>query len=109
MRNTYLVCHDRRLAKVHKTMRGCGDRLQCSIFECQFTRTDLARCRHLLSEIIDHREDRVLFVYFTFVRKYSIVLISPSSSWTLGSQCSSVRARVMSGRRCRGSSVGRGL
>jgi hypothetical protein len=26
------------------------------------TRADLARCRHLLSEIINHREDQVLFV-----------------------------------------------
>ena len=66
MRQSYLVCYDicndKRLAKVYKTMRGFGDHLQYSIFECQFTQTDLARCRHLLSEIIDHREDQVLFV-----------------------------------------------
>jgi CRISPR-associated protein Cas2 len=43
-------------------MRGFGDHLQYSVFECQLTRTDLARCRHLLSEIINHREDQVLFV-----------------------------------------------
>jgi CRISPR-associated protein Cas2 len=66
VRSTYLVCydisHDRRLRKVHKTMRGFGDHLQYSVFECQLTRTDLARCRHLLSEIINNREDQVLFV-----------------------------------------------
>lgn len=66
MRNTYLVCYDisndLRLRRVHKTMRGFGDHLQYSVFECQLTRTDLARCRHLLSEIINHREDQVLFV-----------------------------------------------
>jgi CRISPR-associated protein Cas2 len=66
MRNTFLVCYDisddRRLAKVHKTMRGYGDWLQYSIFECQFTRTDLLRCRHALSQVIDHRKDQVLFV-----------------------------------------------
>lgn len=66
MRNTFLVtydiCEDHRLAKVHKTMRGFGDHLQYSVFECQFTQADLARCRHLLSRIIDHREDQVLFV-----------------------------------------------
>ncbi len=66
MRNTYLVTYDitdeRRLAKVHKTMRGFGDHLQYSVFECQFTQADLARCRHLLSGIIDHRTDQVLFV-----------------------------------------------
>jgi len=66
VRNTYLVCYDvsndLRLRKVHKTMRGFGDHLQYSVFECQLTRTDLARCRHLLSEIIHHREDQMLFV-----------------------------------------------
>jgi CRISPR-associated protein Cas2 len=66
VRNTYLVCYDisndLRLRRVHKTMRGFGDHLQYSVFECQLTRTDLARCRHLLSEIINHREDQVLFV-----------------------------------------------
>jgi CRISPR-associated protein Cas2 len=66
VRNTYLVCYDisndLRLRRVHKTMRGFGDHLQYSVFECQLTRTDLARCRHLLSEIINHREDQVIFV-----------------------------------------------
>jgi len=66
MRNTFLVtydvCDDKRLARVHKTMRGFGDHLQYSVFECQLTPTDLVRCRHLLSEIIDHRKDQVLFV-----------------------------------------------
>jgi len=66
MRNTYLVCYDicddKRLRQVFKTMRDFGDHLQYSIFECQFTRADLVRCRHALSEIIDHRVDQVLFV-----------------------------------------------
>jgi CRISPR-associated protein Cas2 len=59
---TYDICHERRLAKVLKTMRGFGDHLQYSVFECQMTETDLLRCRHLLAAIIDHREDQVLFV-----------------------------------------------
>lgn len=66
MRNTYLVCYDiandLRLRKVHQTMRGFGDHLQYSIFECQFTAADLVRCRHALSKIINHAEDQVLFV-----------------------------------------------
>jgi CRISPR-associated protein Cas2 len=66
MRNTYLVCYDicddKRLRKVFKTMRDFGDHLQFSIFECQFTPIDLARCRHELSQIIKHNEDQVLFV-----------------------------------------------
>jgi CRISPR-associated protein Cas2 len=56
------ICHDRRLAKGHKTMRGFGDHLHFSVFECQLSQADLSRCWHLLSTIIDHREDQVLFV-----------------------------------------------
>ena len=67
MRNSYLVCYDisddRRLRKVFKTMRGYGDHLQYSVFECQFTPSDLIRCRSELSKIIHHDEDQVLFVH----------------------------------------------
>ena len=66
MRTSYLVCYDicddKRLRKVFQLMRGFGDHLQFSIFECQFTPTDLARCRALVSAIIHHEEDQVLFV-----------------------------------------------
>ena len=43
---------------------------------------------------------------WSFFLKYSIVRARPSSSGTFGSQPSSVRARVMSGWRTFGSSVG---
>jgi len=66
MRTSYLVCYDicedKRLRKVFQTMRNYGDHLQYSVFECQLTPMDLARCRAELSQIIDHREDQVLFV-----------------------------------------------
>ena len=66
MRNTFLVTYDisddTRLRKVHKAMRGFGDHLQYSVFECQFRQADLAQCQHQLSTIIDYREDQVLFV-----------------------------------------------
>lgn len=66
MRNTYLVCYDirddKRLRKVFKTMRNYGDHLQYSVFECDFTPIDLAKCRHELGNIIKHDEDQVLFV-----------------------------------------------
>ena len=66
MRQSYLVCYDicddKRLRKVFKTMRNYGDHLQYSVFECQLTPIDLAKCRHELSEIINHDVDQVLFV-----------------------------------------------
>ncbi len=66
MRQSYLVCYDicddKRLRKVFQIMRGYGDHLQYSVFECQFTASDLVRCRAELSGIIKHDEDQVLFV-----------------------------------------------
>ncbi|HXM45352.1 MAG TPA: CRISPR-associated endonuclease Cas2 [Bryobacteraceae bacterium] len=66
MRTSYLVCYDicedKRLRKVFQLMRGYGDHLQYSIFECQLTATDLVRLRAALSAIIHHVEDQVLFV-----------------------------------------------
>jgi CRISPR-associated protein Cas2 len=66
MRSTYIVSYDiaddKRLRKVFKVMRDFGDHLQYSVFECQFTPADLARCRHTISEIIHHEQDQVLFV-----------------------------------------------
>ncbi len=67
MRHSYLVCYDisddKRLRKVFRTLRGFGDHLQYSIFECQLTPRDLARCRSEISKIIHHDQDQVLFVH----------------------------------------------
>jgi CRISPR-associated protein Cas2 len=66
MRASYLVCYDisdeKRLRSVFKKMRGYGDHLQFSIFECQLTPADLVRCRTELGAIINHKEDQVIFV-----------------------------------------------
>ncbi len=66
MRTSYLICYDicddKRLRKVFETMRDYGDHLQYSIFECQLSAADLARCRADLAKIINHSEDQVLFV-----------------------------------------------
>lgn len=66
MRKSILVCYDisddKRLRKVFQTMRGYGDHLQYSVFECQLTAADLVRLRAELSTIIHHAEDQVLFV-----------------------------------------------
>ncbi len=66
MRKSFLVCYDisddKRLRKVFKVMRGYGDHLQYSVFECQLNATDLVRLRAELARIIHHGEDQVLFV-----------------------------------------------
>lgn len=66
MRNTFIVCYDisddKRRAQAHKTLRGFGDHLQYSVFECQMNPADLARCRYQLGKAIHHQEDQVLFL-----------------------------------------------
>ena len=66
MRSTYIVCYDicdpKRLRDVFKNMRGWGDHLQLSVFECHLTRSDLVELKAELSQIINHHEDQVLFV-----------------------------------------------
>lgn len=66
MRSSYLVCYDvcddKRLRRVFQILRGFGDHLQYSVFECQLTRSDLIRLRAELANVIHHKEDQVLFV-----------------------------------------------
>jgi len=66
MRKSYLVCYDisdeKRLRKVFKIMRGYGDHLQFSVFECQLNATDLVRLRAELGTVIHYENDQVLFV-----------------------------------------------
>jgi CRISPR-associated protein Cas2 len=55
MRTSYLMCYDlsddKRLKKVFKAMRSYGDHVQYSVFDWQFTPTDLARCRSQPSRV----------------------------------------------------------
>jgi CRISPR-associated protein Cas2 len=66
MRTSYLVAYDisndKRLRQVFQIMRGYGDHLQYSIFECQLSSFDLINLRIELDFVIHHDEDQVLFV-----------------------------------------------
>lgn len=66
MRTSFLVCYDicddKRLRKVFQILRGYGDHLQYSVFECQLTRSDRVRLKTQLAAVIHHTEDQVLFV-----------------------------------------------
>ena len=66
MRKSFIVSYDisdeKRLRKVFKIMRGYGDHLQFSVFECQLTATDLVWLRSELASVIHHSNDQVLFV-----------------------------------------------
>lgn len=59
---TYDICDAKRLRLVFKCLRGWGDHLQYSVFECQLNASDLLRCRGQLSDLIHHGQDQVLVI-----------------------------------------------
>lgn len=59
---TYDICDPKRLRRVFKTMKGFGDHLQFSVFQCDLPAVDLVRMREALGEIINHNEDQVLII-----------------------------------------------
>jgi len=66
MRISYLVAYDiasdRRLRKVHKTVREHGTRLQYSVYRCSLTDKELILLRAKLENLINHDEDQVLLI-----------------------------------------------
>lgn len=66
MRRLYLVTYDvsdpARLRKVFKTMRGFGEHLQLSVFQCDLTPMARVEMQAALEEIIHHEEDKVLII-----------------------------------------------
>ena len=66
MRHLFIVSYDIsdrvRWAKVYKTMRGFGEHLQLSVFQCDLTPAQKVRMRAALSDIIDHEQDQVVII-----------------------------------------------
>jgi CRISPR-associated protein Cas2 len=66
MRRLYLVAYDitnpKRLRRVHKSMKGFGDRIQYSVFLCPLAKRELIEMRWILGEIIDNKADQILIL-----------------------------------------------
>jgi len=66
MRRCYLVCYDirddKRLRRVHKTMKAYGEGWQYSVFYCTLKPIDRVRLENALREIMNLKEDQVLIV-----------------------------------------------
>lgn len=66
MRSYYVVSYDiadpRRLRLVHRTMRDFGDGIQLSVFLCQLSDLDRAHLERRLLDVINQRQDQVLFI-----------------------------------------------
>ena len=63
---THVVAYDihdpQRLRRVAKTCEDFGCRRQLSVFLCRISPTDLVRLKARLEDIVDPRQDQVLFI-----------------------------------------------
>lgn len=59
---TYDICDPKRLRKVFRTCRNFGNHIQYSVFECDLNATEKVQLERQLKEIINEREDQVLFI-----------------------------------------------
>jgi len=66
MRNRYVISYDvanpKRLAKVLKKMRGFGDPVQLSVFQCDLSKQELILVKAALLHLINEREDKVVII-----------------------------------------------
>lgn len=60
---SYDIPSDRRRTKVHKMLKGFGDWVQYSVFECHLTRKQLLQMRTKLDRLVKAEEDQVR-IYF---------------------------------------------
>jgi CRISPR-associated protein Cas2 len=64
--DSYVVCYDisdpKRLRKVAQTCEDFGVRRQYSVFLCRLSATELVRLKGRLYDVIDLKEDQVLFI-----------------------------------------------
>lgn len=59
---SYDIMDQKRLHKVHKTMKGFGEPIHYSVFRCDLTPKGRVEMVAALSELIKHNEDRVMIV-----------------------------------------------
>jgi len=65
-RNCYVVSYDimdqRRLQKVHKTMKGFGEAIHYSVFRCDLTGKGRVEMVAALTDLIKHDQDRIMIL-----------------------------------------------
>jgi CRISPR-associated protein Cas2 len=66
MRNRYIVTYDisddDRRNRVFKTLRGCGDHIQYSVFRCDLSESERITMISALHPLIEHKEDQILVI-----------------------------------------------
>lgn len=59
---SYDVRDDRRWRRLYRTLRGYGQWLQLSVFQCRLSRRRLVTLEAAVREIVHHGEDHVLII-----------------------------------------------
>jgi CRISPR-associated protein Cas2 len=59
---TYDICDDKRWRRIFRLMKGFGDWLQLSVFQCRLSRRRHAELVALLDGILKHNEDAILVI-----------------------------------------------
>ena len=66
MEHLFIVSYDvsdpKRWRRVYKTMRGYGEWVQLSVFQCRMSRTRLLQLEAALGDIVNQKEDHVLML-----------------------------------------------
>jgi CRISPR-associated protein Cas2 len=64
--NCYVVSYDimdqRRLQKVHKTMKSFGEAIHYSVFRCDLSEKGRVEMMAALSDLINHDADRIMII-----------------------------------------------
>lgn len=59
---TYDIADDKRWRRIFRIMKGYGEWLQLSVFQCRLNRLRMVQLRSELHETIHHKEDHVLIL-----------------------------------------------
>lgn len=59
---TYDICDDKRWRRIFRLMRGYGEWVQLSVFQCRLSRRRHAELIELVDGIIHHKEDHVVIL-----------------------------------------------
>lgn len=59
---TYDISDDKRWRRLFKVMKGYGEWLQLSVFQCRLTRMRHAELIHLVDGILHHEKDHLLMI-----------------------------------------------
>lgn len=66
MEHLFIVSYDvsdpKRWRRVYKTMRGYGEWVQLSVFQCRMSRTRLLQLEEAIGDIVNRQEDHVLML-----------------------------------------------